>query len=120
MAILDLTGRLDDILPAIREIEAFAAGKTFDDYTAEPMLRRAVERDVEMISEASRHIPEKLKDKYSSIPWRKVAGIGNILRHGYKLIDDHEMWDIVTSDLAPLKATIEPMRREVESGSDGE
>ena len=84
------------------------------------MLRRAVERDVEIISEASRYIPERLKDKYSSIPWRKVAGIGNILRHGYKLIDDHEIWDIVTSDLAPLKVTTETILREVESGSDDE
>jgi uncharacterized protein with HEPN domain len=40
MSILDLAGRLDDILAAIHEIEAFAAGKTFDDYMAEPMLRR--------------------------------------------------------------------------------
>ena len=118
MSILDLTGRLDDILAAIREIETFAAGKTFDDYIAEPMLRRAVERDVEIISEASHHIPERLKAKYSSIPWREVAGVGNILRHGYKLIDDREIWDIVTSDLAPLKVTTETMLREVEPGSD--
>ena len=54
MSITDLAARLDDILAAILEIERFAAGKTFDDYMADPMLRRAIERDVEIISEASR------------------------------------------------------------------
>lgn len=58
MSMLDFTGRLEDILAAIREIEAFADGKTIDDYMADPMLRRAVERDVEIISEASRYIPK--------------------------------------------------------------
>lgn len=118
MSITDLAARLEDILAAIREIETFSTGKTFDDYMAEPMLRRAVERDVEIISEASRYIPEQLKANHPIIPWRKVAGVGNILRHGYKLIDDHEMWDIITHDIAPLTATIESMLLEVDRGPD--
>ena len=52
------------------------------------------------------------------IPWPKVAGIGNVLRHGYKLIDDHEMWAIVVHDLAALRATIESMLIEVDAGMD--
>jgi uncharacterized protein with HEPN domain len=114
MSITDLAARLDDILAVMREIETFAAGKTFDDYMADAMLRRAVERDVEIISETSRYIPETLTATHPIIPWRKVAGVGNVLRHGYKLIDDHEMWDIVTHDLAPLKATIESMLLEID------
>jgi uncharacterized protein with HEPN domain len=120
MSISDLAARLDDILAAIREIETFVAGKAFDDYMADAMLRRAVERDVEIISEASRYIPEGLKARHPTIPWRKVAGVGNVLRHGYKLIDDHETWDIVTHDLAPLKATVESMLLEVDGGRDAE
>ena len=58
MSTLDPTGRLNDILAAIHEIEAFTAGKTFDHYMAEPVLRRAVERDVEILSEASRTSPK--------------------------------------------------------------
>jgi uncharacterized protein with HEPN domain len=120
MSISDLAARLDDILAAIREIETFAAGKSFDDYMDDAMLRRAVERDVEIISEASRHIPDDLKARHPAIPWRKVAGVGNVLRHGYKLIDDHEMWDIVTHDLAPLNATIERLQLEVDLARDAE
>lgn len=75
MSITDLAARRDDILATIREIETFAAGKTFDDYMADAMLRRAVERDVEIISGAPRYILEYLTAKHPIIPGRKVAGI---------------------------------------------
>jgi uncharacterized protein with HEPN domain len=42
-----------------------------------------VERLVEIISEASRHIPEVLKHRYPAVSWRSIADIGNILRHDY-------------------------------------
>jgi len=116
----ELLTRLEDILEAIREVEAFIGTKTFDDYMAEPLLRRGVERDIEIISEASRHLPKSLKTRYPIIPWRKVAGIGNVLRHGYRVVDDHEMWDIVSTDLAPLKTTIRSMMLEVGGEPDGD
>ncbi len=80
----ELVSRLEDILDAIVAIAEDTAGKTFDDYAAERMLRDAVARNVERISEASRHIPNDLKARHPEIPWRKVAGIGNILRHAYR------------------------------------
>jgi uncharacterized protein with HEPN domain len=119
MSAAEILSRLEDILEAIAEIEAFIGEKTFDDYMAEPLLRRGVERDIEIISEASRHIPKSLKSRYPLIPWRKVAGIGNVLRHGYKNVDDHEMWDNASTDLAPLKTSIQSMMIEVGSEPDG-
>jgi len=44
-------------------------------------LRRAIERCVEIISEASRHIPIQLKSDYPDQPWEEIASIGNLLRH---------------------------------------
>jgi uncharacterized protein with HEPN domain len=73
-----------------------------------------------MRSRFSDYIPDDLKARHPTIPWRKVAGVGNVLRHGYKLIDDREMWNIVTHDLVPLKATIESMLLEVDLGRDAE
>ena len=108
-----ILSRLEDIMEAIRDAEDSVRGKSFEDYLAEPMLRSAVERKIEIISEASRHVPMELKTKYPGIPWRKVAGIGNILRHGYKLIDDHEIWDVARNELAPLKAVVESMIVEI-------
>jgi uncharacterized protein with HEPN domain len=109
MASRELASRLEDILAAIAVIEAYTSGKTFDDYAAERMLRDAVERNIERISEASRHISKSLEAKHHEIPWRNIAGIGNILRHAYPIVDDSLVWEVVVRDLPPLKAAIEQM-----------
>ncbi len=54
-----------------------------DDYAAEPDLAAAVERYLERLSEASRHVPDALKEKHPNIDWRGVADLGNVLRHAY-------------------------------------
>jgi uncharacterized protein with HEPN domain len=115
----ELASRLEDILDAIAAISAYTSGKTFDDYAAERMLRDAVERNIERISEASRHIPRGLKAKHAEIPWRKVAGIGNVLRHAYPIVDDSLIWEVVVRDLPSLKAAVEQMLREVDAGETG-
>jgi uncharacterized protein with HEPN domain len=111
--------RLRRILDAIAEIEGSAAGRTFDDYLADAMLRRAVERFLEIISEASRHIPPEAKARHPGIPWRGVADFGNVLRHGYEQVIDARVWEVVTRDLAPLKAAAEAMLREVGADESG-
>ena len=110
----ELASRLQDILEAIAVIGEYTAGKTYDDYAAERMLRDAVERNVERLSEASRHIPDNLKARHPEIPWQKVAGIGNILRHAYPIVDDSVVWEVVARDLPPLKAVAEQLLQDVE------
>jgi uncharacterized protein with HEPN domain len=105
----ELVSRLEDLLEAVAAIAEYTAGKTFADYAAARMLRDAVERNIERISEASRHIPKRLKARHAEIPWQKVAGIGNILRHAYPIVDDSLVWEVVARDLPPLKATVEAM-----------
>ncbi len=58
---------------------------------------------IEIISEASRRLPDTLKARHSDIPWRKVAGIGNVLRHNYEDIAAPVMWALVRDDLPPLE-----------------
>ena len=64
-------------------IESYTAGKSFDAYAADRMLRDAVERNLERLSEASRHIPESLKGKHEAINWPGITALGNVLRHEY-------------------------------------
>lgn len=98
--------RLHDILDAIVRIELFTQAKSFEDFRADPMLRDAVERNVERISEASRHLPEAMTVRHGEIPWRAVADIGNILRHGYGDVDDRQTWRVAARDLEPLKSAV--------------
>jgi len=108
--------RLQDILDAIDEIERFTAGKSFERYAADALVRRAVERLVEIVSEATRHLPQSLKDDHPSVPWRQVADIGNVLRHAYDRLNDRRVWTVVTDDLAPLKQAVQAMVRDIEKG----
>jgi uncharacterized protein with HEPN domain len=79
------------------------------------MLRDAVER----LSEASRHIPRNLQTTHPEIPWRKIAGIGNILRHAYPIVDDRLIWEVIARDLPPLKAVVEQILGEMDAGEGG-
>jgi uncharacterized protein with HEPN domain len=62
-----------------------------------------VERGVEIIWEASRHLTEELKARHPEKPWAKVAGIGDVLRHDYESISAPVMWKLVQDDLPPLE-----------------
>lgn len=111
--------RLHDILDAIARIEQFTQAKSFEDFLAEPMLRDAVERNVERISEASRHLPEATTASHGEVPWRAVADVGNVLRHGYDDVDDRQTWRVADRDLEPLKSAVLEMiesLRDEESG----
>jgi len=106
--------RLEHILRGIARIEQLTGGKTALDYLADEGLREMVERNVARISEAARFVPDDVRARYSDIPWRRVVGIGNVIRHDYDEIDDRVMWDTATEKLLPLKEAVESMLREVE------
>ena len=98
--------RLRHILDAVARVETLTLGKSFEDYAADWVTRDAVERNLERVSEASRHVPSDLKSQHKNVPWRAVAGLGNVLRHDYPRVKDPRVWRIVSHDLAPLKAAV--------------
>ena len=109
MARVPVVGRLRHILAEIELVRSFVAGRSLDDHRRDRMLRRAVERSLEIISEASRHIPTDLQAAHPEIPWRSVADIGNVLRHGYDQIADHRIWAVVEQELEPLEKAVRAM-----------
>jgi uncharacterized protein with HEPN domain len=117
MARAPLADRLGHILEAVARIEAQTAGKSWEAYLADWVTRDVVERNLERISEASRHIPPDLKARQPNVGWRLVADLGNVLRHAYDQVIDERIWQIVTSDLASLKAAAEAMLRDPEQGA---
>lgn len=106
MAAASVSDRLLHILRSIAAIEGYWAGKTFKDFEANEPLRAATERHLLIISEAVRHIPQSDKANYPQIPWRDIAGIGNILRHGYDIVDPQQIWSVVKDELPALEAAI--------------
>jgi uncharacterized protein with HEPN domain len=95
--------RLDDIIVAIEHVKSELKDVPLPAFEADWRKRYVVERGVEIISEASRHLPDELKAPHLEIPWPKVAGIGNILRHNYGGISPAIMWTVARDDLPPLE-----------------
>ncbi len=90
------------------------AGAAFDGFANSWGMQRAVERGLEIISEASRHVPDDLKALAPNIPWHQIAAIGNLLRHEYQRTDSMATWNIITEHLSPLAIAVEQLIFEAE------
>jgi uncharacterized protein with HEPN domain len=91
------------MIEAIEHIRSVTAGITLDEFEADWQKRWLVERGIEILSEASRHLGDELKARHPNIPWPKVAGIGNILRHEYERIAPDILWNVVRDELPSLE-----------------
>ena len=93
---------------------------TLQAFEPDKRKRWLVERGIEIISEASRHLGDELKARHPEIPWSKVAGIGNVLRHEYERVAYDVLWRVVHDDLPPLeKACREEWAREQDAERQG-
>ena len=99
----DTSSYIADILQVIDRIESILAGHDYESFSADFTIRMATERGLEIISEASRHLPPACKVREADIPWRKIAAIGNVLRHAYHQVKIEILWKICKEDLGPLR-----------------
>jgi len=104
MKALSAVPRLTDIVEAIRNIQSVTLNATMEQFELDWQKRWIVERGIEIISEASRHLPDELKRRHPEVPWPKVAAIGNILRHEYQRIAPAVLWRVAHGELAALEA----------------
>ena len=95
--------RLNDILEAIAHICAEMVDVSLDAFERDWRKRWLVERGVEIISEATRHLPAEMKARHPEIAWPKVAAIGNVLRHEYEWIAPDILWRLGQDELLPLE-----------------
>jgi len=106
MAKRSVPERLADIAESIAKIGRFLAGKTYQDFRNDALVHDAVVRNLEIISEASRHVPTACKEKQRHIPWKEIADFGNVLRHGYEGVNDIIVWSTIERDLPALAAAV--------------
>lgn len=105
MAARSLIPPLTDIVEAIERIRDVLGDSSLDAFEADWQKQWLIERGVEIVSEASRRLTAELKARNPDIPWAKVAGIGNVLRHDYGNIAAPIIWKLVRDDLPPLERT---------------
>lgn len=110
--------RLEHMLDAIMAIEAFVKGKNFVSFRSDHMVKDAVERNIERLSDASRHGHEALKNSHPNIDWRGIADMGNVLRHAYPMVNDKEILEAVTLGPPPRRFAVAVMARIAREGMD--
>src|SRR5712671_1976761 len=98
---------LRDILETIERVQWKTQDKPFAEFVSDWELQFIVQRAIEIISEATRRLPDELKATRPEIEWRSIAGIGSVLRHEYHNISDKIIWDVVQADLPILRVAIE-------------
>lgn len=91
-----------DMAQAIQEIQEDTAGLTYEDYLNNRLVRRAVERNCEIIGEAVRRITPEFRAAHPEVNWGGAVGLRNILIHQYDRIDDAEIWRIITTEIPGL------------------
>ena len=94
---------LEDIRQAAESILEFTSGKTLDDYASDSLLRSGVERQFEIIGEALNRLSRVNPDLTSRIHHcQHIISFRNVLIHGYDVVEDPIVWDVVVNDLPTL------------------
>jgi uncharacterized protein with HEPN domain len=102
----DEDNSLRDIADAIGMIETFTCAMDFEGFRGDPKTVAAVERHLQIISEAAIRLGESAQRRCPGLPWREIRGMGNWLRHQYDRIELPVIWKTVQDDLPRLKAAV--------------
>lgn len=109
----DIVIYLDDIQESIQQIEEYTKRLSKRQFNKNLQAQDAVIRRLEIIGEAAKHIPKSARDKSPKIPWKKIAGMRDIIAHEYFGVNIERVWKTVKKDLAELRGTLEKIKSQV-------
>ena len=99
----DVNLYLEDIQTAIRRIEEYTTPLAFEEFVKDTKTIDAVVRNLSVIGEAVRGIPEEIKSAHPSVPWEEIIGMRNKVIHEYFGVDEEILWKTIKSDMPVLK-----------------
>ena len=94
---------LDDIRTAVAKIQRYTAGLEQSAFLADEKTIDAVVRNLEIIGEATKQLPNDWKDRHPAIPWSQIAGMRNRIVHDYTAVDLEIVWNILQNSLPELQ-----------------
>jgi uncharacterized protein with HEPN domain len=100
---------LEDILEATRKIDSYTADLSKSEFFEDEKTFDAVVRNLEVIGEAVKKLPEDLRAQHPALEWKKMAGLRDMLIHEYFGVDSEIVWDIVTNKVPTLEQEVRAM-----------
>jgi uncharacterized protein with HEPN domain len=107
---------VEDIMLSADEAILFVEGMTFEDFRIDRKTVNAVIRSLEVIGEATKHVPDSFRNVHSGIPWRQMSGMRDRLIHGYFGVDLDIVWETVQQMLPTLREEIRKALNTIEEG----
>ena len=101
---------VEDMLNALRKIHLFSEGLDYAAFFRDEKTIDAVVRNLEILGEAARQMPEEFISSHPEVPWRTIAGLRNRIVHDYFGLDLDIVWQIIQNDLAPLQTQLKMLQ----------
>lgn len=108
---------VEDILESMNKIERYTKGSTYDKFEKNELVVDAVIRNLEIIGEAAKNIPDEVREKHQEISWKRMIGLRNITIHEYFGVDLNIIWQIISKNLPETKPKIEAMLKGLSDSS---
>jgi uncharacterized protein with HEPN domain len=105
---------IKDILQSIRQIESFVEGIQYEEFRKDDKTASAVIRKLEIIGEAAKQVPTRIRQKHPELPWTEMARMRDKLIHGYFGVDYEIVWKVVKERLPEVKTNLEKISEQLD------
>jgi len=110
----DYRSCIEDIIEHMNYAEEFIKYMTFEEFANDKRTILSVTKCIEIVGEATKQIPDSIREKYPEVPWRDMAGIRDRLVHGYFKVNLETVWMTVTSEFPELRPMMENVLADID------